>query len=337
MKIRVVRTDDAVGKIIAYDTTASTPSFKGAIIKKGKRLTPEDIEILKDNGHYYVYVYDEGEETINEVHEDEAVLRLAQSLSGRNITASNADEGKAIMKSVARGLLLVNTKLLYDINKHGVFVVITRRTGTLVDKDEKVGIVDLIPFSIPVDVMNHFLSLASIEGPLIEVREIVTTRIGLVATGTELYEGRKKDLSEEILRKKAQVYGFELTEKIIVPDDPEMIRKAILSLLMKNDAVVITGGMSVDPNDYTPKVIASIADEVVAYGIPVKPITMTMVAYLEGKPIIGVSGGIIHYPDYNILDILLPWVLSRTRITREYLLSLAHGGLSDYYLSKHKD
>lgn len=337
MKIKVVKTDDAVGKIIAYDTTASTPSFKGAVIKRGKKLTPEDIEILKNNGHYFIYIYDESEETINEIHEEEAVLKLAQSLKGINIEVSNADEGKAIMRSTTKGLLLVNTKLLYEINKHGIFVVITKKTGILVDKGEIIGVVDLVPFTIPADVMNQFLYLASSEGPLIEVKELVPTKIGLVVTGTELYEGRKKDLSEEIVRSKARVYGFELTEKIIVPDEPDKIREAILDLIRKNDAVITTGGMSVDPNDYTPKVIASIADEVVAYGIPIKPSTMTMVAYLEGKPIIGVSGGIIHYSEYNVLDVLLPWVLSRTKITREYLLSLAHGGLSDYYLLKHKD
>lgn len=336
MKIKVVKADEAIGKRIAYDTTASTPTYKGAVIRRGKVLTREDVEVLKDNGHYYIYVYDEEGDSPDEIHEDEAVYKVAKAIAGRNVVPSPDEEGKAVLKSTKKGLLIVNISLLNEINRRGIFAVITKRTGSLVKPDETVAVVDLIPFTISAGVLRELLNVITQSGPLCVVNELVKTDVGLVVTGTEIYEGRKKDLSEDIIRKKSLIYEINLAEKVIVPDDPDEIRSAILSLITKNDAVITTGGMSVDPTDYTPGVIASLADEVIAYGVPFKPNTMTMIAYMRGKPIIGLPGGIIHYPDFNILDVLLPWVSSRTKIPKEYLLGLAHGGLSEYYLAKHK-
>jgi len=333
MRIKAVRVEEAVGKVLAYDVTSSSPRFKGALMRRGRVIGPEDVQLLKDNGHYYVYVYEEGEQG-DEVHEDEAVAYLAERLAGDNVRVRKSEEGKALLVSSSRGLLVVNVDLLNVVNGRGVFMVITRRHGSLVSQGDVVGIVDLIPFTVSRGLLEELAETCTKSGPIVSVRELKPTRIALVVTGTEIYEGRKQDLAEGVVRQRESRYSFELTQKIVVPDEPELIKSAVLSAAASADAVIVTGGMSVDPNDYTPRVIASISDEVVAYGIPFKPNTMTMVAYLQGKPIIGVSGGIVHYTEFNILDVLLPWVASRTKITRDFLLSLANGGLTDYFLSK---
>jgi len=54
--------------------------------------------------------------------------------------------------------------------------------------------------------------------------------------------------------------------------------------------------VSVYPTDHTPRAIASVADEVVAYRVPVRPTTMSAIAYRGGKATIGVSSKLIHYP-----------------------------------------
>jgi len=120
-------------------------------------------------------------------------------------------------------------------------------------------------------------------------------------------------------------------------DDELEIRDKILSLLRDHDAAIVTGGgMSIDPTDRTPKAIAMAADEVVAYGLPFTPTTMSMIAYRGGKAILGISSGIIYFRDYNALDILLPWIVAQVKVPRDFIISLGDGGLSEFFLAKIK-
>ncbi len=65
--------------------------------------------------------------------------------------------------------------------------------------------------------------------------------------------------------------------------------------------------MSVDPTDKTPIAIRRLGGaKVIAYGVPIKPTTMVMIALLNEAPILAVSAGGIYYSDYNAIDIFLP-------------------------------
>lgn len=333
IRLRAVRAEEAVGRVLAYDVTASTTGFKGPLLRRGKVVVREDVELLKDHGHYVVYVYDDHPPGTDEVHEEEAVAELGKALAAQNVRVELRGEGKAFLVSESRGMLLVKGEVLWEVNRQGVFVVGTRRTGSFVEEGVEVGFVDLVPLTVSRKLLDEIASL--VRGrEAIAVRPARPTSIALVVTGTEVYEGRKRDMAESVVRSKAEAYGATVERKVVVPDDLDAITKAVEEGLSACDCVVATGGMSVDPTDLTPKAIASVADEVVAYGLPLKPNTMTMVAYRGEKPIIGVPGGIVFFRDFNVLDVLLPWVVSRTRITRSFLLSLAEGGLTDYFISK---
>ncbi len=332
MKIKVVKAEEAVGLRLAYDVSIATREFKGALFKRGHLVTADDIDKLKNTGHYYVYVEDENTE--DTIHEAEAVVRLAEKVCGENVYYMEADEGKAVIKSSVNGVLLVNEDAMYEVNKSGVFVIVSRRSGSYVKRGDTVAIIDLIPLYISREVMNDLLKKAC--NAIVSVKPVVKRRVGLVVTGTEIYEGRIKDEATSVVESKVEMYGGEVVYKTITPDDVGVIKSELEKALEKSDVVIATGGMSVDPTDLTPKAIASVADEVVAYGVPFKPNTMTMIAYKGGKPIIGVSGCIVYFREYNILDVLLPKVMAGLRIARDEIARMGHGGLSDYFITRKK-
>jgi molybdenum cofactor synthesis domain-containing protein len=330
--LRILKAEEAVGKILAYDVSLVTESFKGALLRRGHVITSSDVEVLKKAGHNYVYVYDSLGSAVNDLHEEEAVVELGKYLAGSNVEVSLGDEGKAILKSTVRGLLKINSSCLERVNSTGVFVVVTRRKGVAVDAGSVVGIVDLIPLTVPKDYLSNLLAELGGCRPVIEVSPFNKLRVGVVITGTEVFEGLIEDKASPVVKSKVLEYGGLVSEIAIVPDDSTRIKEAITRFLREYDAVIVTGGMSVDPTDLTPKSIAEVADEVVMYGIPIKPNTMSMVAYAQGKPIIGVSSAIIYYSRWNILDVLLPWVMAKERIDRKYLVGLGEGGLTDEFL-----
>lgn len=338
--MKVVKVEDAVGKRLAHDYTCIQPGFKGAVKKRGEVVEKNDIELLKECGHYYVYV-ENGEATgREEIHEVEAVLLLGKAISGENVEVKEVEEGKAFLYAATNGLLLVDSTRLKKINSVGIFTVATRRTGSYVKTGDLVGVVDLIPLTVERTLVEKLLKDVEDKHPIIRIAKSKKPKIAVLVTGTEIVEGLKEDLAAPIVAEKLKQYDCELGAVEYARDDIKEIYEKMELLLRDHDGIIVTGGMSVDPSDYTPKAIRLLADEIVAYGIPVKPTTMSMVAYRDGKPIVGVSSGLIHYPDQNILDVVLPWISADVKVPRDYLLSLGEGGLMESFLkskqSKHR-
>lgn len=90
-------------------------------------------------------------------------------------------------------------------------------------------------------------------GGIIRVAPYRRLRVGLVTTGNEVYKGRIKVAFGPVVRAKIAGYGSEVVRQEIFPDDAEAIRQAIAVMIAAGmEMVVLTGGMSVDPDDVTP-------------------------------------------------------------------------------------
>ena len=91
----------------------------------------------------------------------------------------------------------------------------------------------------------------------------------------------------------AQVFleamGAHLTRLPIVRDDPEEIKKAMISAVEKNDLVLISAGSSAGTRDYTSQVISSLG-ELIFHGVAVKPGKPVMLGKINQKPVIGLPG-----------------------------------------------
>ena len=111
------------------------------------------------------------------------------------------------------------------------------------------------------------------------------------------------------------------------PDDAECIVREIRRLLSEGaDLLLITGGMSVDPDDVTRQAVVDAGGTDILYGAPVLPGAMFMIATIGSVTVLGVPAcGLYH--EITILDLVLPRVLSGERLTRKDIAVLGHGGL----------
>ncbi len=344
MPVRLVRAEDAVGKILAYDVSIVTESRKGALFRRGHIILSDDVKALKDSGHYYVYVADSPDDLtwgLNEVFEDEAVKEVAEALAGPGTRVEGMAEGKALIKSTIKGLLKIEESVIRRINLSNDFTAVTLRNNSAVSEGDTLAIIDLIPLTIPrqrLEAVKNMIKSSS--KPVIQVKPFKGLRTGLLVIATEVYEGRIKDKATPVIKGKLMEYGCVLSEVKILPDDEELIAEWVREFASRYDLVIATGGMSVDPTDKTPEAIKSVADEVVTYGIPVKPNTMTMIAYVKGKPVIGLPSSIIFFRDRNVLDVILPRIAAGERWGRDEIASLGVGGLSTEFIGrviKHAD
>lgn len=72
-----VAVEEAVGMVLCHDITRIVPGeYKGRAFRKGQRVQPEDIPLLKDLGKQHLFVFELKEGWI---HEDDAALRIAHA------------------------------------------------------------------------------------------------------------------------------------------------------------------------------------------------------------------------------------------------------------------
>ena len=150
-----------------------------------------------------------------------------------------------------------------------------------------------------------------------------------MTTGNEVFYGRIQDTFTPVIEQKLREFGGSvMTEHVVLNDDHEKITAAVLDMLDKGcEMVLCSGGMSVDPDDKTPLAIKNTGANIVSYGSPVLPGAMFLVSYMpDGRPVCGLPGCVM-YARRTIFDLLLPYLVTDTPVSREQLAGLGHGGL----------
>ena len=98
------------------------------------------------------------------------------------------------------------------------------------------------------------------------------------------------------------------------PDDDFKIRDAIKGHLQNGcELILLSGGMSVDPDDVTRRGIRMAGAEEFHYGAAVLPGAMFLVSYINQTPVLGVPACGLHHKT-TVLDLLLPRILSGEKI-----------------------
>ncbi|QHW33026.1 molybdopterin-binding protein [Paenibacillus rhizovicinus] len=324
---------EAVGLVLAHDLTQIIPGqFKGRLFKKGHVIVESDIPKLLDIGKEHIYILELGE---GELHEDDAAGRLALALQDDGLLLTEPHEGKVAVKSGldVPALAVIEPSVVHAINELGEIALATLRTDAVVMPGGQLAATRVIPLVVPeakieaaLKLVHEYRSRHAGRGPL-GLKPLRKFRIGLLTTGGEVFSGRIEDKFGPAVRRIVEALGSEVAEQRFSPDDRQTIVKEIHYLQQQSyDMIIVTGGMSVDPDDRTPAAIADAGAQIVSYGTPMLPGSMLLMGYLDGTPIMGLPGCVMHDP-YTSFNVLLPRILAGETIVRSDIVSMGYGGL----------
>jgi len=321
-----IKVENAVGLTLGHDITEVRPGeYKGPSFRKGYKVQEGDLCHLMRLGKRHLYVLDLNE---NQVHEDEAVIELANALAGPGVTfEARPREGKIQLIAAYDGLLKVQVDPLTEFNLIPDVMCASIHNNTPVVKGHRLAGTRAIPLVIERDILDQAVSLATTSFPVFAVKAFNTVSARLIITGNEIYEGLIEDRFEAIIARKLAAYGSTLTETVILPDDQNQISSTVRRFLeMGTDLIVTTGGMSVDPDDVTRLGIRGAGVDRVHYGAAVLPGAMFLLAYKGDTPIVGIPACGLYHPT-TIFDLILPRLLAGEQPNARDLAHLAHGGL----------
>ena len=327
-KIIEIPVNKSAGISLAHDITEIRPGeFKGRAFKKGHVVTEEDIEHLQRLGKEKLFILSLSED---EIHEDDAAIILANALSGPGISPEGTPkEGKVNLIAERDGLFKVDKDALLMFNMLGDVMCATIHASTIVKKGQRVAGTRTIPLIIKSRVIEEAVGIAG--NGILEVKEIRKPKVGIVITGNEICCGKINDAFAPILKRKIEAYNGEIVGIHYEPDNASCIEERLRGLKSKGaDLLIVTGGMSVDPDDVTRFAIKRLGAKEIYYGSAVLPGSMFLIAYIDNPdsmiPLLGIPAcGIFH--EVTIFDILLPRILSGEHIRRRELAEMGHGGL----------
>lgn len=117
-------------------------------------------------------------------------------------------------------------------------------------------------------------------------------RVAILSTGSELVDldrplqpGQLVDSNQYALATLVAQAGAEPVLLGIIPDDPEMLRKAIAQAIATADLVLSSGGVSVGDYDYVDQILAELGADIHIRSVAIKPGKPLTVAIFPTPPI----------------------------------------------------
>ncbi|NPV89935.1 MAG: molybdopterin-binding protein [Firmicutes bacterium] len=325
--MRKVQVEEALGMTLGYDITRIVPGReKCRAFRRGQVITAQDIPRLKDIGKEHIYIW---EPNGRMVHEDEAALRMAELAAGPGLSWTEPNQGKVNLCADHDGLLKVEVEKLNQVNNLGEIIFATLHNDRVVVKGQTVAGTRVVPIAVDRSIIEAAEKLCAGMAPILTIKPFIPLAVAVVTTGSEVYSGRIKDGSAEVIGKKIAPFGGRWMGQVIVPDDPGAITREIQRFISRGaELVVVTGGMSVDADDATPQAIRDTGADVVFHGAPILPGSQFMLAYHGQVPVCGVPAGAL-FSRKTTLDLLLPRIFARDTINRSDIVAMGHGGLCE--------
>ena len=328
MQMKEIRTEDAVGHVLCHDITQIIKDEKkGVLFKKGHIVREEDIPALLSVGKEHLFVWEKQEGFL---HENEGAQILYKICAGDHMHGTEVKEGKIELIADCDGLLKIRKKQLLEVNSLGEMMIASRHGNFPVRKGDKIAGTRIIPLVIEKEKMDRAEKLAG-EEPLFSILPFKNKKAGIVTTGSEVKKGLIQDTFTPVLKEKLGEYSCQVLGQTTPGDDRRQITADILKFIEEGaDMVICTGGMSVDPDDRTPGAIKDTGAQIIAYGAPVLPGAMLLLAYYKksGKsiPILGLPGCVM-YAKRTVFDLILPRIMADDPVKAEEIAAYGEGGL----------
>ena len=309
------------GAILTRDLTVG-----GRRWSKGRRLSSEDLLELaaEEPGPAVTVLVPTG----NELHEDEAALRLAKIIAGQGLDVRGPNQSRLDLVAAAPGVVTVRIAELERINRLDPLEVFTVYDGQVVEKGDLVASVKVAPHLVDAGVIEAGARIAGFGSqPIVSVSPFVARRVGVVVK--ESVRATARERFEASVRAKVEGLGSEIIDIEYVHDDADAVETALGRFTRgaeTADLILTAGSASTDPEDAFFVAIGALGGRVVRRGVPSHPGSMLWLARVGGTSILGLPtcGA---YSKATAADLLLPRLLAGEPASEATVAKLGHGGI----------
>lgn len=321
MRAQTVEVKASTGRILCC--TIFRPGGK-KLLAKGHILNDEDIRILETEGMQEVWVtqLEEGE-----LGEDEAVMEVATRLGCGSLELRPAAGGRANVFATQDCCLLVDDELLKQINCTGSIVIATGANFSFVPAGQRIATIKSTPFAVSAAEVEAIRNILIERGPILQARPVQDPQVAVLYTDP-VQGDRSRQLFENIMRQRLESMGVQQNFALSALEDENSICRALLHLLRAKPAVIVIASTTAPqgPEDVVGRAMLRLGTHIERFLAPVEPGSLMLLGYKDEVPILS-APGCYRSAKKNVLDIILPPLLARYRMSGWEIASLGHGGL----------
>lgn len=222
---------------------------------------------------------------------------------------------------------LVDDELLRQINCTASTVIATIPNFTHARAEQRIATVKSAPFAVARAQLEALIDILKERGPILQARPIRSASVAVLYTDPIRGE-RARELFEPVVRQRLERFGVSPSYALTATEDEDSVARALQHLLRARPTSILVASTSAPagPDDVVGRAMARIGCHLERFLAPVEPGNLFLLAYKEEVPIVS-APGCFRSPKPNVLDMVLPPMLARYRISGWEVACLGHGGL----------
>jgi molybdenum cofactor cytidylyltransferase len=321
MKALTVDVRESAGRILCC--TIFRPGGK-KLLAKGHILNDEDVRLLETEGMAEVWVtsLDEGE-----VGEDEAVMQVATAIGCGSLEIRPAAGGRANLFATQDCCLLVDEELLKQINCTASIVIATLTNFSFAQAGQRVATVKSTPFAVAAPELEAVTSILQERGPILQARPVADAQAAVLYTDPVAGD-RARQLFENVMRQRLERFGAGSNFVLSALEEEAAVARALQHLVRAKPSVILVASTTAPagPEDVIGRAMQRIGCHLERFLAPVEPGSLLLMGYKDEIPIVS-APGCFRSAKINVVDLVLPALLARYRISGWEIAGLGHGGL----------
>jgi molybdenum cofactor cytidylyltransferase len=294
------------------------------LLAKGHVISEEDVRLLETEGMDTVWVTELED---GEIGEDDAVMEVAREMACGCVEIRLAAGGRANLTATEDCCVLVDDELLRQINCTASVVISTGLNFSHAQAGQKIASVKSAPFAVASTQLEAVTSILKERGPILQARPIRSPSVGVLYTDP-VNGDRARQLFENIMRQRLERLRSSASFVLAAVEDEETVTRSLRHMLRAKPTVVMVASTTAPagPEDVIGRAMVSAGCHIERFLAPVEPGNLLLLGYHEEVPIIS-APGCFRSTKPNVVDLILPPMLARYRVTGWEIACLGHGGL----------
>jgi molybdenum cofactor cytidylyltransferase len=321
MRAQPVDVKESTGRILCC--TVFRPGGK-KLLAKGHLMSEDDVRLLETEGMKSIWVtqLEEGE-----VSEDEAVMAVAGEVGCGSLEIRLAAGGRANLVATEQCCVLLDDALLRQVNCTASTVIATLPNFSHAGPELRVATVKSAPFAVARTELETMVSILRERGPILQARPIRNPSVAVLYTDP-VNGDRARQLFESIMLQRLERFGATARYSLACVEQEDVVARSVLQLARSKPSALVVASTTAPagPEDVVGRALQRIGCHLERFLAPVEPGNLLLLAYKEDIPIL-CAPGCYRSAKANVVDLLLPPLLARYRMSGWEVACLGHGGL----------
>jgi molybdenum cofactor cytidylyltransferase len=287
-------------------------------------MTEDDVRLLVTEGLGRVWVT---ELEPGEVAEDQAVARAASELACGALDIRLAVGGRANIFATETCCTLVDDELLRQVNCAASIMIATVPNFSYHSAGARIATIKCAPFAVPAEQLETVVSILRERGPVLQARPIRTPKVAVLFSDP-VDGSRARELYEHVVRQRLEKWHASVVATHAVAEKEVPVSEGLERLLAAEPSTVLVASSTTPagPDDAVGLGMRRAGCHIERFLAPVEPGNLFLMGYKEDTPIVSAPG--CHRSlKLNVLDLILPPLLARYRVSGWEVACLGHGGL----------